>query len=645
MFESKVNRGKANGYVPLEANSKISSSYIDAASLGVATFPYTGSVGISGSITVNGPSTISGNYFNIGLSPALLGPKVYFERLNYTASIDIISSGSLEIAREDNQGGIYNYALEANFNSNLSPSGTLWNSIYTDEANYGWHDLQSLPYRTYDTFREALNNNIGKNILYTPLVMHDTVEDTYYLIQFSKWTAGGNGGGFAYDRYEVIFPSSVYFTKPNYSSSIVDPVSPSLVIKRDNQQGIYNSVLEQQYDNNAYLSPLGTRWNSIYTDPANYGFSNLSNVKGRTYNSWYEALDESVGNNIVGLEMIMHDIQEDQYYKVKFDSWTQNAGGGGFSYTRSIILPEGAVFFPDGTTQTTAKESSIKTIGSTLYSTNPGTSNFSLDNSVFLGYQAGYSASSADFSNFLGFQAGYLAQNANSSNFFGNGAGDRATNADYSNFIGYAAGQLSVNSNESNFLGYAAGQNSPHSNRSNFLGSICGESAHSASNSNFMGFESGRGATYASHSNFFGYQSGYIASQAAHCTLIGYRAGYLQNQSIGSNNIIIGTNIALPADTKDSINLGGVIFATGSYSTTSGFPLTGPAGNAKVGINKSNPTQALDVSGSVQISQVLVLPPQDPLPIGVPTGSFAVSGSEVDCKPYFWNGSTWTPLF
>jgi hypothetical protein len=50
------------------------------------------------------------------------------------------------------------------------------------------------------------------------------------------------------------------------------------------------------------------------------------------------------------------------------------------------------------------------------------------------------------------------------------------------------------------------------------------------------------------------------------------------------------------------------------------------------------------VTGSVEITNVLTLPAQDPLPSGVATGSIAVSGSGVDCKPYFWNGSTWTSM-
>ena len=50
------------------------------------------------------------------------------------------------------------------------------------------------------------------------------------------------------------------------------------------------------------------------------------------------------------------------------------------------------------------------------------------------------------------------------------------------------------------------------------------------------------------------------------------------------------------------------------------------------------------ITGSVSITSVLTLAPNDPLPSLQPTGSIAVSGSGVDCKPYFYNGSTWTSM-
>jgi hypothetical protein len=52
----------------------------------------------------------------------------------------------------------------------------------------------------------------------------------------------------------------------------------------------------------------------------------------------------------------------------------------------------------------------------------------------------------------------------------------------------------------------------------------------------------------------------------------------------------------------------------------------------------------VEITGSVSITDVLTLPPVHPLPSSPPTGSFAVSGSGANCKPYFWNG-TWNALF
>ena len=75
------------------------------------------------------------------------------------------------------------------------------------------------------------------------------------------------------------------------------------------------------------------------------------------------------------------------------------------------------------------------------------------------------------------------------------------------------------------------------------------------------------------------------------------------------------------------------------------FKAGGNSGPWNTGVNMTTPTETWDVSGSIKASDILVINPQSPLPSGRPTGSFAVSGSGVNCKPYFYNGSTWTALF
>ena len=188
---------------------------------------------------------------------------------------------------------------------------------------------------------------------------------------------------------------------------------------------------------------------------------------------------------------------------------------------------------------------------------------------------------------------------------------------------------------------FRSGNSATNANNSNFLGRNAGSGSINASNSNFLGQNAGSGAPSASYSNLFGYQAGYNPNLLA--------------TGIGSNNIIIGTNITLPDSTKDSINLGAIIFATGSYSTPTGNPFSGPTTNGRVGINKVTPTYTLDVSGSgnytngltvtgsVSLSSVLTLAPQHPLPASPVVGTLAISAS-IPPRPYFWDGTIWYAL-
>ncbi len=186
------------------------------------------------------------------------------------------------------------------------------------------------------------------------------------------------------------------------------------------------------------------------------------------------------------------------------------------------------------------------------------------DNVFSVGQSAGANANNANDSNFLGNQAGYQGTNASHSNFLGSLAGYSATSASYSNFIGYSSGYLATNASFSNFIGIAAGYNATNANNSNFIGTNAGENAINASYSNFLGHNSGSGST-------------------------------------GSNNIIIGSNIT-SINKSNSINIGGILFGSNSYSGVTGDILTGTTGFGKIGINVVNPIEVFHVSGNTLIN-------------------------------------------
>jgi len=289
-----------------------------------------------------------------GLNWASVGPKVSFKKTDYAIDFrDVIIPGQLELTRKNNQ-GLYNAALESGWNGSISPEGTAWNSENTDLAYYGWGNLGNVIDRSFGTFSDAIGN-LGCYIVGKELLFRHGDSGRLWIIKFTEWTQNGEGGGFAYDRWEI-FPTT-FFYRPFQSPLTVDQVSEGLIIKRDNVRGIYNAVLENRYDTNCENSPLGTEWNSIYTDPDNYGTTNLANVRNRKYSTWQTAVD---GNPNVtlndDLQLIMHDLSTDLYWYVQFQYWGNGDAGpnGEFSYIRALIPQDCGIEFNDGTVMTTA---------------------------------------------------------------------------------------------------------------------------------------------------------------------------------------------------------------------------------------------------------------------------------------------------
>ena len=389
---------------------------------------------------------------------------------------------------------------------------------------------------------------------------------------------------------------------------------------------------------NTYQRILQISGSSVYN-----GTGSLVTIASATTSSYPIAV---IGSSLYSTSPVTSNISNNGV--VAFGS---NAGNNAINAASSNFIGNNA-----GQNASLAAYSNFLGAGAGLNATNAFYSNF-------LGANAGNSASGASYSNFFGFRAGYGATGAANSNFLGTNTGEGASNALNSNFLGQAAGYYAVNAANSNFLGNGAGQSAIGAAGSNFLGSSAGREATNAANSNFLGTFAGRNATDAANSNFIGQSAGYSASNALNSNFLGSSAGYnatnaefsnflgsstglnainasysnflgtdagrdaaITNYSIfighraginysdkvlpslgdgvGPNNIIIGNNITLEQNRIDSINIGAIIFATGSYAQIDdeSYAFSGSVENGKVGINVVDPQHALDVSGSINFT-------------------------------------------
>jgi hypothetical protein len=174
---------------------------------------------------------------------------------------------------QDNQIGEYfnsnnniSYNFKNNQIGNQFENNTLGNTDYFNWVNT---TIENLTGRTYDTFYGSLygseGNNVDNLILGKEFIMHDTVNDEYHKVKFTQWTLNDNGGGFSYERTKVhpTVEPTVIFTKTNGGNEVDVIVEGLLEITRDNNGAIYNYAGEGSWDSNQ--SPVGTEWNSIYT--------------------------------------------------------------------------------------------------------------------------------------------------------------------------------------------------------------------------------------------------------------------------------------------------------------------------------------------------------------------------------------------
>lgn len=274
-------------------------------------------------------------------------------RTNNNENIVAVIAPGITLKRKNSGGAIYNAYnnVETSSDNNVSPLGTLWNAD-------GWGDLADVQTRTYTTFYQACNGNVGQNVVGREFVMHDTINDQYFKVEFTFWQpaqGGGAGqsvnfrGGLTMVYTPITLTSVTYFVRGENDTNLGDSVGPGLTIKRGSAGALYNSEEEAEWDPDN--TPAGTLWN------AEHEWRDFSDITALTWKPLYSALHGYLGNKIVGAKLLMWDTINDKYYTVKFTDWGVN-NGGSFAYVRREIFPSTGnrtgIVFADGSFQDTA---------------------------------------------------------------------------------------------------------------------------------------------------------------------------------------------------------------------------------------------------------------------------------------------------
>jgi hypothetical protein len=137
-------------------------------------------------------------------------------------------------------------------------------------------------------------------------------------------------------RAQIIWngPSTTFTKADNANPSLAanqDRLTANVWITRGGSQGLYNANTENFFTH--FSSPQDTQWAD--------GTTALALTLSYTdWNSWAKGVHAGPPST-VGVNAVMHLVNENIYLDVKFTSWTSGGAGGGFSYIRSTpAVPE-----------------------------------------------------------------------------------------------------------------------------------------------------------------------------------------------------------------------------------------------------------------------------------------------------------------
>ena len=222
----------------------------------------------------------------VGGTPSY-GPEVSFTATNYGTEVDIIIPGVLEITRNNNQ-GIYNSAVEGSFDRYSSPANTVWN------RDGGWSNICNFASRNYDIWYYNAAQSYPPGMVNAELIMKHVPTNRYWLIKFTNWQSGNQGGAFAYTRKEILgcVTDSSIIQFRNGDSSVIEKTTSSAI-----PTGIWSHIAAVRSSGvlNLYLNGAqvgsGSSFTSNITRNNSYGLSigatTLSNGNSSDYFNGY----------------------------------------------------------------------------------------------------------------------------------------------------------------------------------------------------------------------------------------------------------------------------------------------------------------------------------------------------------------------
>jgi len=161
------------------------------------------------------------------------------------------------------------------------------------------------------------NNRLGDNF------NNNTINGSFYSNDFGNSFGSNSFGNDIYDNK----------IENNFNNNSVN----------DDFRGnlIGNNFQSNRISNDFSYNKIGNYfYNNIFGDLSMYSWYDTSDLTVREYDIFYDVFGGgNIGNLILGKELVMHDTTNDEYYLVKFNQWTQNNNGGGFSYERTLVYP------------------------------------------------------------------------------------------------------------------------------------------------------------------------------------------------------------------------------------------------------------------------------------------------------------------